>query len=136
MLSQLQVFCYSCLFGIVLGVFYDIFRIIRLFFACRYWNIFIQDILYFSFSGIMTFLFILSINFGEVRFYILAGEAIGWIIYYLTIGEIMHKLSYKLVKTMKIVFLKIYNIIFKPMELVVSKIRLKYLKKNTNDDKI
>lgn len=134
MLSQLQIFWYSCFFGIILGIVYDIFRIIRMFFTCKIWNIFIQDILYFLIAGILSFIFILSVNFGEVRFYILAGEAMGWIVYYLTLGEVMNKISYKISRSIKNIFIKIYEIILRVSTLLVSKIGLKCLKNNTNDE--
>ena len=63
----------------------------------RYIGIFIQDVIYFIISGVVTFLFVLGMNKGEARFYILAGEGIGWIAYHLTIGELVYRSSEKIV---------------------------------------
>lgn len=63
--------------------------------------IFIQDVLYFILSGGVTFLFVLSVNSGNSRFYILAGEGIGWIAYHITIGEVIYKCSNKTVNFVK-----------------------------------
>ena len=99
--SQILIFVYSLALGIFLGFAYDIFRIIRMVINSRNIAIFIQDVLYFILSGGVTFLFVLSVNSGNSRFYILAGEGIGWIAYHLTIGEVIYKCSNKTVNFVK-----------------------------------
>lgn len=97
LVSQVLIFFYSCLLGMGLGVLYDLFRIFRMMINPHYIGIFIQDVVYFIISGIITFLFVLGLNRGEARFYILAGEGLGWIGYHLTIGEIIYRSSEKIV---------------------------------------
>lgn len=63
--------------------------------------VFVQDVLYFIISGIITFIFVLGVNSGDSRFYILAGEGIGWIIYHITLGEMIYKYSSKIVSGIK-----------------------------------
>ena len=99
--SQILIFVYSLALGIFLGFAYDIFRIIRMVINSRNIAIFIQDVLYFILSGGVTFLFVLSVNSGNSRFYILAGEGIGWIAYHITIGEDIYKCSNKTVNFVK-----------------------------------
>ena len=99
--SQILIFVYSLTLGIFLGFAYDIFRIIRMVINSRNIAIFIQDVLYFILSGGVTFLFVLSVNSGNSRFYILAGEGIGWIAYHITIGEVIYKCSNKTVNFVK-----------------------------------
>ena len=99
--SQILIFVYSLALGMFLGFAYDIFRIIRMVINSRNIAIFIQDVLYFILSGGVTFLFVLSVNNGNSRFYILAGEGIGWIAYHITIGEIIYKCSNKTVNFVK-----------------------------------
>lgn len=91
--SQPVIFGYACLFGAVLGLYYDIFRIIRLLTASERRHVFLQDVFYLFTCGVLTYLFTFAVNYGELRFYILAGEAIGWCIYYLTIGAITLRVS-------------------------------------------
>ena len=99
--SQILIFVYSLALGMFLGFAYDIFRIIRMVINSRNIAIFIQDVLYFILSGGVTFLFVLSVNSGNSRFYILAGEGLGWIAYHITIGEIIYKCSNKTVNFVK-----------------------------------
>lgn len=92
-MEQVSVFLYSMLLGIVLGVMYDIFRITRMIINSKNLAIFIQDVLYFVVSGLITFFFVLKANSGDSRVYIIIGEGLGWILYHLTIGEFIYKCS-------------------------------------------
>lgn len=97
-LKELWIFSYSCLLGLGLGILYDVFRIIRMLINKRNITIFLQDIIYFIVSGFVTFIFVLGINEGQSRFYILAGEGIGWIVYHITLGEKIYHCSENIVK--------------------------------------
>ena len=121
--SQILIFVYSLALGIFLGFAYDIFRIIRMVINSRNIAIFIQDVLYFILSGGVTFLFVLSVNSGNSRFYILAGEGIGWIAYHITIGEVIYKCSNKTVNFVKSKIAALKNKL------------LKKFSKNDSDDK-
>lgn len=90
--SQPIIFGYACLFGILLGAYYDIFRIIRILTASERRHIFFQDVFYLGSCGVLTFLFTFAANKGEFRFYILAGEIIGWCVYHLTVGAVTLRL--------------------------------------------
>ena len=92
------IFAFSCILGAGLGVLYDVFRIIRMVINSKSVAIFVEDVIYFILSGIITFVFVLKINSGESRFYILAGEGIGWISYHLTLGNAIYKYSGKAAK--------------------------------------
>ncbi len=101
MASQIQIFLFALLFGVVLGLFYDVFRVLRLVFECSKKQIFIQDIIYLVTSGFLTFTFILAVNSGEIRFYMIAGEIIGWCTYYLTVGELVVRLTMTIISFCK-----------------------------------
>lgn len=90
-MNQFLMFMCSCGLGIGLGIFYDFFRILRLIINPKNIAIFVQDVIYFVFSGLLTFFFVLVFNFGEMRFYILGGECIGWIGYHLSLGDMVYK---------------------------------------------
>ena len=89
----MQVFGFSCLFGAVLGLYYDVFRLVRLITAPSKRAVFFYDVFYLFSCGIFTFLFCFAVHYGEVRFYILAGETIGWCLYHLTLGELFIRVS-------------------------------------------
>ena len=86
--SQFQGFVISVGVGILLGAYYDIFRIFRTVFQSEKRAVFFQDLFYMLSAAFITFLLALGVSYGEVRFYILAGELIGWCLYYLTAGMV------------------------------------------------
>lgn len=90
-MNQILVFLCSCVLGVILGVFYDIFRVIRVMINPKNIVVFVQDVVYFLICGFITFAFVLVFNFGESRFYILVGETIGWVTYHITLGDIIYK---------------------------------------------
>ena len=100
-LKELWIFSYSCLLGLGLGILYDVFRIVRMLINTKNITIFLQDVIYFIVSGLITFLFVLGINEGQSRFYILAGEGIGWIAYHITLGEKIYRSSENIVKIIR-----------------------------------
>lgn len=117
--SQEQILFYSILFGMLLGMIYDFFRIIRLVHSTKQKLLFFQDIVYFLICGFLTFLFLLVVNYGQSRFFIIAGELIGWCIYNLTVGKVtyiifkfMFGVCKKILQYIKSVFLKILSPIF------------------------
>ena len=90
--SQFQGFVISVVAGVLLGAYYDIFRIFRTVFRPEKRAVFFQDIFYMLSAAFVTFLLALGVNYGEIRFYILAGEIIGWCLYFLTVGMITIRL--------------------------------------------
>lgn len=95
--EQLTCFLFSLGMGFLLGILYDVLRAIRLSFTKSKIALIIFDVLYFVLFGILTFLFILAFNKGEVRFYIIAGELLGAFFYYIAFGIAVIKFTDKVV---------------------------------------
>lgn len=112
----------SCVTGLILGLLYDIFKSFRYAFKSNRKHLFIQDILYFLISAFITFLFTLSVNHGDIRFYIIFGEIIGFEIYYLVFSKIFMRYSILTIKIIKRIINKVYAIIFKPFIMILKKI--------------
>lgn len=102
--GQWELFLYAGLLGVLLGAYYDVFRIIRYLTAQGKRQTFFWDLFYFFSSGVVTFLFLLAANQGQMRFYLLAGELIGWCLYHLTLGQVTLFLSKLVVKVLQKVF--------------------------------
>lgn len=129
---QFQGFLVSILAGVLLGLFYDFFRIYRTVFRPEKRAVFFQDLFYMACAALITFLVSVGVNFGEVRFYILAGEAIGWCLYYLTIGTVTyqvfrfvsHILRKYLIYPLKRFFGMIFRWIFKKFNLLYKNVKI------------
>ena len=86
--GQTAVFLQSLLLGAVLGCFYDLFRITRIAFLMPALLVLIEDLLFFLFSSIALFGFLLENNDGQIRWFILLGVVLGWTVYYFTAGSL------------------------------------------------
>lgn len=75
--------------GFLLGGFYDVFRVIRLMMKPSAKWVFVQDLLFFSVSAVITFLFALAVNGGEMRLYLFLGLIIGFVAYLCTLGRVV-----------------------------------------------
>ena len=63
--------------GIVIGVLFDVFRILRRSFKTADWLTTLQDILFWILAGFITLFSIFKFNNGEIRSYIFIGIALG-----------------------------------------------------------
>lgn len=95
---QPKLFFLSLGIGFVLGLFYDILRTLRLALPHSKILTVIFDIFYFFVSAVVTFLFLLSVNMGQVRLFMIAAEAVGALFYYFTFGSAAMKVTDRLVR--------------------------------------
>ncbi len=86
---QQQVLLLSVGFGTLLGLVYDCFRLIRLLTADRKHAVFLQDLLFLVVSAFLTVLFLLVVNHGSLRLFILLAMAAGFFAYYFTLSRVV-----------------------------------------------
>ncbi len=116
--EQLTIFVASLGLGFLLGIMYDVFRAIRLSLTNSKIAVIVFDLLYFFFFGLFSFLFILALNKGEIRFYIIAGEFIGALFYYISFGIAAIKFTDLCVRGLKRVYKFIFKLISAPFRLI------------------
>ena len=109
--TQTVYFLYSILFGIILSAVYDIVRVIRFMGFTKLWQIILSDVVYFFICAVLTFLFSLPFNNGSVRYFVLFGEAVGFILYRFTLGEVMAKVYCFLIRIIRRIFKKSLEIL-------------------------
>lgn len=83
--------------GAVFGAVYDLFRIFRIAVPLPAGVIVAEDVIYFAFCGFMSFFLAMTVNFGQVRFFILLGELLGFLLYYLTLGVLVMKCAQQII---------------------------------------
>lgn len=83
---QLSVLIKSVGAGFFLGFVFSVFMLFNALYGKNTVIVIIRDIIYFIFAAIFTFMFLLKYNAGTLRFYILAGEGIGFCLFYLFPG--------------------------------------------------
>lgn len=130
--------------GIVIGVLFDIFRILRKSFKTADWLTTLQDILFWILAGFVILFSIFKFNNGEIRSYIFVGIALGVLIYMLTLSKYIVKYSVIIIKFIKKIvsypinlILKIFKIfIIKPVKFLTRKISTFFTKIFKNSSKI
>ena len=99
--QQLRLFVLSCAFGIPIGILFDIFRVIRMFFPHGKILVAAEDILFFIFYGIFLVCFTITAARSEFRFYFCAGNFLGFILYHFTLGNAVSSAIKKTVMVIK-----------------------------------
>ncbi len=85
--AQLFIFIMCCIFGLCLGVFFDIFKIGRKMSNPSAISVGIQDGIFWIISAIGTFVFLLIIDDGRMRLYELFTIFSSWLLYYATLSR-------------------------------------------------
>lgn len=114
-------FLMSCVVGGFLGFVYDVFRITRIAIKTGKIVIFIEDILFFLISTVVSFTFIVVDNKGEFRGMLLIGEVIGAVVYFLTISVVLLKCAKWIIDAIKWIlclFWRIIKMMFHPIVLI------------------
>ncbi|MDE6781183.1 MAG: spore cortex biosynthesis protein YabQ, partial [Ruminococcus sp.] len=106
----------SCIFGVVIGICYDIFRTARILFPHNTMLVVIEDVVFMAGYAVFLSSFASVCARGELRFYYVAGNAVGFIIYFFTFGSIV-------ITTMK----KIYFAVRKIIEIICRPLRSVYV---------
>lgn len=119
-LEQLINFIYFIITGMILGIIFDIFRILRKSFKTSDIVTNIEDILFGIITGIILLFAIFLVNNGELRFYLFLGIVLGIIIYILYMSKYFIKINVLIIYWVK----KIIVLITKPLIIL-----LKYVKK-------
>lgn len=120
--EQTRSFLFSLGFGFIMGFLYDIVRIIRICISAKKASFIISDILYSVILCISTFLFLLTVNEGEVRFYLILGEAAGFGVWYFSLGVLLYSVSGKIIAFLKRAARAVFRAVSFPFRWIFGKI--------------
>ena len=130
--EQTAYFLWSLVLGLALGVLYDAVRMVRMVLKAGRIHVMISDILFFAICGVVTSFFALPFNKGDVRGFIIFGEAAGFLVYRLTLGAFMGKVYAFLarvlrgfVQKIRKILEKIFNYLLKAIAFVLYNINVK-----------
>lgn len=118
--NQAYLFVMFVINGFLIGVLFDVFRILRMSFKTKDFITYIEDITFWILAGILTLYFIFYYNNGEIRFYIFFGIIFGIVIYILTISKYIIKFSVTIINFVKGIINKIIQIVFYPLKLILN----------------
>ncbi len=121
-----MVFLQSCLLGVSLGIIYDCFRVFREIVPCKKVAVFFQDLLFFAIVTLCTLVFWVGINKGQLRLYLIVGEAFGSWLYFQSISRIVFWLVCQMIHFVK----RFLRFLFRPIKRLFSRFS-NFLQKKT-----
>ena len=121
--NQAYLFGIFVINGIVIGLLFDFFRILRKSFKTNDFITYIEDILFWILAGIILLYPIFIFNDGEIRLFMFLAVLLGIIIYILSISSYIIKINVKIINCIKFIIIKIWNIISIPFTYIIKILR-------------
>jgi len=99
--NQANLFLIFVIDGLIIGLLFDTFRILRKSFKTSDLITTVEDILFWIITGIIILYTIFIFNNGEIRFFMFIGIFLGALLYMLLISKYLIKLSVGIIKVLK-----------------------------------
>lgn len=123
--NQVYLFGIFIFNGLLIGLIFDMFRILRKCFKTKNWITYIQDILFWIVTALIILYSIFKFNNGELRGFIFIGIVIGVFFYMLIFSKIFIKVNLFIIKyvrkTLEFIIIKPINILIKLIKKVLFK---------------
>lgn len=117
-LNQASLFLIFVINGAIIGLVFDIFRILRKSFKTSDVITIIEDILFWIITGIIILYSIFVFNNGEIRFFMFIGIFLGAMIYMLLISRYVIKVSVGIISVIKKIVSFIFKILIFPIKAI------------------
>lgn len=117
-IKQAYIFLMFIINGILIGVIFDIFRILRKSFKTSNLITYLEDIIFWIIVTIIIMYSIFSFNNGQFRGYIFLGIFLGTLIYMLFCSRIIINISVKLISILKNIIIFVIRIIIFPLKFI------------------
>lgn len=111
--NQAYLFIIFTLDGILIGVLFDFFRVLRKTFKTKDFITYIEDILFWLFTGFIILYSMCMFCDGELRFFMFIGIIIGIVMYMITISRYVIKVSVFIINWLKKVLAFPFKIVYK-----------------------
>lgn len=122
-LNQAYIFLIFIINGLLIGILFDIFRILRKSFKTSDFITYMQDMLFWTLAGFLIIFSIYKFNSGEIRIFIFVGLLLGIIFYLLTISKYFITINVKIIniisKVFEIIFICPIRFIFKVINKII-----------------
>lgn len=126
--NQAYLFLVFTINGIIIGLLFDIFRILRRSFKTSDIVTYLQDILFWVLTGFILLYSIFTFSNGEIRFYMFLGVFFGCLIYMLIFSKYFININVKIILVLKKVIGKILSIIIFPIKAIIKFIKKFFFK--------
>ncbi|MGE4282578.1 MAG: spore cortex biosynthesis protein YabQ [Clostridia bacterium] len=116
--NQAYIFLSSIVGGLIIGLVFDIFRILRRVIKTVNFITYIQDILFWIIVTMIIFLLVFVTNDGELRWYEFLGVVLGIIFYNLLFSTYVIKISVTIINFIKKSILLILKVLLFPFAII------------------
>lgn len=116
--NQINLFLLFILNGLLIGLFFDFFRILRKSFKTNDFITYIEDMIFWIVTGLSILYFIFVFNNGEIRFYMFLGIILGVTIYMFLFSSYIIKINVTIINFLKSIIEKIVSILLIPLKLL------------------
>ena len=117
-LNQASLFLVFVIDGVIIGLLFDLFRILRKSFKTSDLITIIEDILFWIITGIIILYSIFVFNNGEIRFFMFIGIFLGAILYMLLMSHFIIKISVRIISAIKRVVSFVFKILIFPIQII------------------
>lgn len=117
--NQAYLFLVFTINGTIIGLLFDIFRILRRSFKTSDIVTYLQDVLFWILTGFILLYSIFTFSNGEIRFYMFLGVFLGCLIYMLIFSKYFIKINVKIILVLKKIIGKIISIIIFPIKVII-----------------
>ena len=118
--NQAQLFLVFIINGIIIGILFDFFRILRKSFKTKDLVTYIEDFIFWILTGFSILFTLFKFNNGEIRLYMFLAIAIGVLLYMLIFSSYIIKINVSIIIFLKNFIRKILFYIFIPIKLILN----------------
>jgi len=123
--SQFNLLIFSLLAGVITGILFDLYRVMRGINDPNKIITFIEDTLFWIFTSLIIFIFLLYTSFAYMRGYVYISMAVGIIIYMSFISKYFIKLQYKIIKSITRLIRVCFILLLYPFNLLFYRLKRK-----------
>ena len=116
--TQLKVLIYSLIAGMITGILFDVYRVLRGIGNPKGVLMYFEDLLFWIFSAIMIFIFLLYTNNGYFEVYVYFYLALGALFYLKLLSRWVIYIQYQIINFLCKVIRVLKNYIFYPFQLI------------------
>lgn len=133
-INQVYLFLIFIINGVIIGILFDFFRILRKSFKTSDIITYFEDFLFWILTGFSILYFVFVFNNGEIRLFMFLGIVVGITLYMLIFSSLFIKINVSVITFLKRIFIKVLEIIlipfrffkklfFKPVSFIIINVR-------------
>ena len=132
-INQANLFLIFTINGILIGLLFDIFRILRKSFKTSDIITYCEDLLFWILTGFLLLYSIFTFSNGELRFYMFLAVFCGCLIYMLLFSKYFIGINVKIIEIIKKIVITVFSVIILPIKIVIKFFKNTFFSKNKKD---